>query len=49
LNGVSAARRILPKPACASSFRSRASGTWLPSAGLPWDRALGTQTSVDAE
>lgn len=54
LNGVSAARRTLPKPASASSSRRRASGTWLPSAGLtprhrssaadlpPWERSHST-------
>ena len=50
LNGVSAARRNLEKPAWETTARIAASPAWAPSACPPsWDLAFGTQSSVENE
>src|SRR3954467_12642284 len=48
LNGVSATRRNVVKPALVTMSRSRASPAWAPSAApTSWDSELGVQSSVE--
>ena len=50
LNGVSATRLTLRKPASVATLRRRASPAWAPSAvPTSWDSEFGVQSSVENE